>query len=155
MTAPASSQVLPTLLVLPLDLVDTSGEMPPRTEEHEARLAALASWLSQAFADQHAYRVLDPAPIAGEVATARSAQPLSGCNGCEQDLGKKLHADRVLVGELDKISTLIGDLTLRVSDVHTGQIVFARTVSFRGDTDEAWQHAARSLVRDMVQVQQR
>jgi hypothetical protein len=30
--------------------------------------------------------------------------------------------------------------------------MFARSISFRGDTDEAWQHAARSLARDLART---
>ena len=67
----------PTLLVLRLDMVDTSGETPPRMAEHEQRLKP------------------------------------------------------------------------RLRRVPTGQIAFAGTVSFRDDTDEAWQHAMRFLIRDL------
>ena len=31
----------------------------------------------------------------------------------------------------------------------TGERVLSRVLSFRGDTDEAWQHAARFFVRDL------
>jgi hypothetical protein len=146
----AHAGVPPTLLVLPFDMIDTSGETPSRAEEHEQRVKALGDYLSKALTDQHLYTVIDPTPINTPIAAVRSTQLLSECNGCERDLGKLIHADRLLVGRIDKISTLIGNLTLRISDVETGQIVFARTVSFRGDTDEAWQHALRFLVRDLV-----
>jgi hypothetical protein len=63
--------------------------------------------------------------------------------------GKLAHVDRVLVGRIDKISTLIGNLTLRILNVDAGQRVFAQTVSFRRDTDEAWQHTVRFLIRDL------
>ena len=54
------------------------------------------------------------------------------------------------MGRIDKISPLIGNLTLWISNVETGQVVFTRTVSFRGDTDDAWQHAVRFLIRDLA-----
>jgi hypothetical protein len=74
---------------------------------------------------------------------------LSERNGCDLDLAKLVHAARVLVGRIDKISTLIGNLTLRISNVETGQTAFARTVSFRGDSNEVWQHAVSFLARDV------
>ena len=80
---------------------------------------------------------------------ARSAQSLAECNGCERDLARLAGADRVLVGEVDKVSSLIGSLTIRIADVETGRIIFGRAVSFRGDTYEAWQHAMRFLVREL------
>ena len=137
----------PTLLMLPLDMVDASGETPSRAKEHEDRLEALASYLSRALTDDQVYSIIDPTPIIAAITAARSTQPLAECNGCERDLGRLLRADRVLVGQVDKVSTLIGSLSLRVVDVKSGRIVFGRTISFRGDTDEAWQHAARFFVR--------
>jgi hypothetical protein len=145
MSARAAS--LPTLLMLPLDMIDTSGETPPRAKEHEDRLKVLAAYLSNALADNQIYSVIDPTPIGPAITAARSAQPLAECNGCERDLGRLLRADRVLVGLVDKVSTLIGSLSLRVVDVKSGQIVFGRTISFRGDTDEAWEYAARFFVQ--------
>ena len=123
------------------------GETPSRAKEHEDRLEALASYLSRALTDDQVYSIIDPTPIGAAITAARSTQPLAECNGCERDLGRLLRADRVLVGQVDKVSTLIGSLSLRVVDVKSGQIVFGRTISFRGDTDEAWEHAGRFFVR--------
>jgi len=142
----------PSLLVLPLDMVDTSGETPPRVREHEDRLKALDAYLSQTLADAGIYAIVDPAPIDAAIARARSAQPLADCNGCERDLAGLVHADRVLVGQIDKVSTLIGHLSLRIVDVATGRTVLSRTLDFRGDTDDAWRHAVRFLVRDLAQT---
>jgi hypothetical protein len=50
---------------------------------------------------------------------------------------------------VDKVSTLIGSLRLNIEDVATGRSVFSRVLSFRGDTDDAWQHAVRFFVRDL------
>ena len=83
--------------------------------------------------------------IGSEIDKARATQPLDRCNGCERDLARLVHADRVLIGAVDKVSTLIGSLRLRIVDVATGQSIFSRVLGFRGDTDEAWQRAARSL----------
>ena len=148
----ARAAPLATLLVLPLDMVDTSGETPSRAKEHEDRLKVLAAYLSNALAEDQVYSIIDPMPIGAAIAATRSTQPLAECNGCERDLGRLLHVDRVLVGRVDKVSTLIGSLFLRVIDVKSGRIVFNRTISFRGDTDEAWQHAARFFVRYLKEI---
>jgi hypothetical protein len=71
------------------------------------------------------------------------------CNGCELDLARLVHADRVLLGEVDKVSTLIGSLYISIVDVAAGQHVFSPALGFRGDTVEAWQHAARCFVREL------
>ena len=93
------------------------------------------------------YAIVDPTPIRAQINKARIVR-LSEC-GRELDLARLVHADRVLIGEVDKVSTLIGSLHIGIVDVATGQHVFSRALSFRGDTDEAWQHAARFFVREL------
>jgi hypothetical protein len=61
----------------------------------------------------------------------------------------ELSQDAAGIGAIDKVSTLIGSLTLRIADVETGRNIFVRAVSFRGDTYEAWQRAMRSLIREL------
>jgi len=148
----ADAGSLPALLILPLDMFDTSGEIPARTQEYDDRLASLTSYLTRSLADERIYSVVDQHPISAAIASARATQRLSECNGCERDLARLVRADRVLVGEVDKISTLIGNLNLRIVDVATGRVVVARTLSFRGDTDEAWQRAGDFFVRDLKQI---
>jgi hypothetical protein len=146
---PAWATSAPSLLILPLDWVDTSGETPAHAKEHTDRLAELGRYLSRSLADAGLYAISDPTPIAAEVEHARATQPLDSCNGCERDLAKLVHADRVLVGEIDKVSTLIGAMRLSIVDVATGRTIFARVLSFRGDTDTAWDNAIRFFVRDL------
>ena len=109
----------------------------------------MTRYLSQMLAADGTYTVIDPTPIAPAIEKVRATQPLDACNGCELDLARQVHADRVLVGEVDKVSTLIGSLRLNIENVANGQIVFSRVLSFRGDTDDAWQHAVRFFVRDL------
>lgn len=148
-TVPGRAAETPTLLVLPLDMVDTSGEIPSHAKEHDDRLAALTLYLSKELNARGLYAVLDPMPIGTEIDKARAAQPLDDCNDCERDLARLVHADRVLTGKVDKVSTLIGSLRLSIVDVATGHAVFGRVLGFRGDTDDAWQHAVRFFVRDL------
>jgi hypothetical protein len=37
-----------------------------------------------------------------------------------------------------------------VIDIEANKLLFDRLISFRGDTDEAWQRAERFLVRELV-----
>jgi Protein of unknown function (DUF2380) len=146
---PGRTEGIPTLFILPLEMTDTSGETPSRAKEHEDRLAALTRFVSNQLVAHRLYSTVDPTPIDGAIGRARAAQPLDQCNGCELDLARMVHADRVLVGAVDKVSTLIGSLRLTIVDVATGRSLFGRTLGFRGDTDEAWQHAVRFFIRDL------
>jgi hypothetical protein len=58
----ARAAVPPTLLVLPLDMTDASGEIPPHTEEHEQRVTVLTDYLSKALTDQHMYTIINRTP---------------------------------------------------------------------------------------------
>jgi hypothetical protein len=131
--------------------------MPSGATEHEDRLAALRRYLAHNLEAHGLYTISDPAPISEAVDKARALQPLDKCHGCERDLARLVHADRVLIGEIDKVSSLIGSLRLDIIDVASGRNVFGRDLGFRGDTDEAWQHAVRFFVRDLeaVPAQQR
>lgn len=149
--APALAADRPTLLLLPLDIVDTSGETPSRSKEHEARLVTLTRYLSEALEADGDYFIVDSAPIRAEIDKA-SIVRFAECNGCELDLARLVHADRVLVGEVNKVSTLIGSLHISIVNVVTGERVFSRVLGFRGDTDEAWHRAARFFVRDLAAV---
>ena len=148
-TASSRAADIPTLLVLPLEIADTSGETPSRAKELEDRLTTLTLYLSRELGAHGLYAVIDPISIGSEIDKVRATQPLDRCNGCERDLARLVHADRVLIGAVDKVSTLIGSLRLRIVDVATGQSIFSRVLGFRGDTDEAWQRAARFFVRDL------
>jgi hypothetical protein len=148
-TVPGRAAGLPTLLVLPLEKVDTSGEPLSQAKKLEDRLTALTVYLSKELEAHGLYAVIDPISIGKEIDQARATQPLDKCNGCELDLARRVHADRVLIGAVDKVSTLIGSMRLSIVDVATGRGIFGRVLGFRGDTDEAWQRAARFFVRDL------
>src|SRR5690349_5834415 len=83
----------PSLLVLPIEMVDTSGEMPSGAKEHEDRLAALGWYLAHDLEAHGLYAISDPAPISEAVDKARALQPLDKCHGCERDLARLVHAD--------------------------------------------------------------
>ena len=109
----------------------------------------MTRYLSQMLAADGIYTVIDPTPIAPAIEKVRATQPLDACNGCELDLARQVHADRVLVGEVDKVSTLIGSLRLNIENVADGQIVFSRVLSFRGIRTTHGSTPYRFFVRDL------
>jgi hypothetical protein len=121
---------IPTLLVLPLEMADTSGETPSRAKELEDRLTTLTLTLSRELGAHGLYSVIDPTSIGTEIDKARATEALDRCNGCERDLARLVHADRVLIGAVDKVSTLIGSLRLNIVDVATGRRIFSRVLGF-------------------------
>jgi PQQ-dependent catabolism-associated CXXCW motif protein len=140
---------LPGLMVLDLEL---SGDLggPEFTAEHDARLKTESVRLRQDLAATGLYRLLDNGPVQPEIDRLRSQQAyLHDCNGCDLDVGRQLHADLALLAWVDRVSGLILTLTFEMHDVKTGQITARKSYDFRGDSDNAWNHAIDYMVRDM------
>jgi hypothetical protein len=139
----------PRLAVVDLELTgDTGG--PAFTAEHAARLRTQSERLRQELARSGMFEVVDLAPARELIAELGSRQAyLHDCNGCDLDIGRRLHANAVMVAWVDRVSGLILTLTYEIHDVATGQIVARKSFDFRGDNDAAWAHAIRYMVRDL------
>jgi len=134
----------PTLAAANFDFRDTSGEVRDQTAEHDARLKAFEVTLRDGLSGNQkielkalscqAERCSAQAP--GLVALAAQA--------------KTAGVRYLLFGEIHKVSTLIGRVKFAVVDLKDDKPVCDRYMTYRGDTDEAWQHAARFAVRDFA-----
>lgn len=60
------------------------------------------------------------------------------CNGCELDYGRKLGADLIAWGTVQKVSNLILNLNVYIGSVETGQMTYIKSVDIRGNTDKSW-----------------
>ena len=130
--------------LLPFELENSSLE-PTRPDER-ARLL-LVDEVVQRRMGEAGFEIVDPAPIAAEVASHSS---LRGCNGCELGLGRELGADFVAIGWVQKVSNLILNLNMQVRDVASGRIVAAGSVDIRGNTDESWRRGALYLLQHRI-----
>ena len=140
---------LPSLVVLDLEL---SGDLggPEFTVEHEARLKSETTRLRQNLAATGRYKLLDNGPAQETIEHLKSQQAyLHDCNGCDLDVGRQLAADLILVAWVDRVSGLILTLTYEMHDVKSAQITNRKSYDFRGDSDNAWNHAIDYMVRDM------
>lgn len=141
-----------SLLVLNLELVDSSGEVTDQREDHERRLAAVRETLARELAAREVYAVVDPAPIQAEIDATQKRQYLHACNGCEIRLARKVEADRVLTGHVRKVSSLVMALWVDIRDANSGRPVLREVLDFRGDNDRAWERAALYLARQLEQL---
>jgi PQQ-dependent catabolism-associated CXXCW motif protein len=140
----------PALVVLDLELTGDLGG-PEFEAEHAQRLRTMSARLRQDLERTGLYRILDNSAAQGLIDTLKSRQAhLHDCNGCDLDVGRSLHADQVLVAWVDRVSGLILSLTYEVHDVQTGQIAARKSFDFRGDNDNAWNHAIDYMVRDLA-----
>ena len=150
----AGAAELPTLAVLPFELIDEQHELAPANAEY-ARLPLITRQLSDQLQSKGLYRVLDTAPVRPMIDDLAARQNLRDCNGCELEIGKALKADRVLVGWVQKVSNLILNINFRIEDVSSGATVLQKSVDIRGNTDDSWRRGVDALVRDMVEKGQR
>ncbi len=132
------------LAVLNLDYVDTSGEPTDQTGAHQRRAADFVNALQRDLAASGQYRIV----------------PMScGASPCEptmnpfelQKAARAAGAKLVLLGGVHKMSSLIQWAKIQIVDEEQGRIVFDRLVTFRGDTDEAWQKAESFIAREILQ----
>jgi len=83
----------PALLILPFDMVDTSGEIPSHADDGVAPI--LCERLRKVLRQCHQsifVLLCDPMPISAEIEKARTVR-LTECNGYELDLARLVHAD--------------------------------------------------------------
>jgi riboflavin synthase len=117
------------------------------TPAEQARLDMVRSEFEKLLAAGGRYDILDLAPIKDEIAAAR---PIFECNGCEIDIAAKAKADLVMTGLVDKISETHLSLNVSIADVAQGKLVTSASVLIQGNTDEAWMHGVRWLVRNRL-----
>ena len=144
----AQADVAPTqpvaLAVLNLEYVDTSGEPKDQTAAHQRRAADFVSALQRDLAANGQYRIV---PLSCGSAPCEPAMNPFELQKAARAAGAKL----VLLGGVHKMSSLIQWAKIEITDEEQGRIVFDRLVTFRGDTDEAWQKAESFVARDVLQ----
>jgi hypothetical protein len=134
-----------TVAVFPVELVDTSGEAP--RPGRDGQIAATTGELAALLEGTGKYRSVDLAPVRERLA---AAGPLDRCGGCWLGLAGDAGAEIAVVTVVHKVSTLISSMHVWVVEVADRRVVRDAAVSLRGDTDEAWRHAADYLVRDAL-----
>lgn len=149
----AAALAAPKAAVFPFDLEFQRSEedffsgTPKVSPEEQRRLAAARDEFAKMIGASGKYDVLDIAPVAAEIA---EAAPLNKCNGCEMDFAKKLGADILFLGVIEKASATLLNMTIIVVDVAKGAPIREASAVVHGNTDDAWLGVTRWLVRNRV-----
>ena len=80
----------------------------------------------------------------------KAGQDFGSC-ACEAAFGKKVGADLVAWGTVEKISNLILNINVYISDTETNNYVFVKSVDIRGNNDKAWTRGLRWLIRNYLE----
>jgi len=132
--SPAAAPI--AVAVADFDYFDTSGEVVDQSAEHRARVASFAALLRDNLAGLGGYRVV------------RIECPDHPCTATSmsQDLfiaaARKAGARLVVYGGIRKMSTLVQWGEIQLLDLEAEKLLMRRTVTFRGDNDAAYRHAA-------------
>jgi len=133
--AQANESRASSLVVLPIKLLDTSGEPTDQASQHAEWRIGMAEGLATDLTHSGLYR-----------ATVISADQLR--NSCPSEsvpcllkFAQAQGADAIFIGVVHKSSTLIMQLWARLVDARTGSDIYTRDLNFRGDNDEAWRRA--------------
>ena len=109
-------------------------ELPPG--EHRARVASFAALLRDNLAAQGDYRVVTiECPDHPCTATSMSQDVFIAA-------ARKAGARLVVYGGIRKMSTLVQWGEIQLLDLEAEKLLMRRTVTFRGDNDAAYRHAA-------------
>ena len=132
--SPAAAPI--AVAVADFDYFDTSGEVVDQSAEHRARVASFAALLRDNLAGLGDYRVV----------TIECPDPPCTANSLSQDLfiaaARKAGARLVVYGGIRKMSTLVQWGEIQLLDLEAEKLLMRRTVTFRGDNDAAYRHAA-------------
>ena len=132
--SPAAAPI--AVAVADFDYFDTSGEVVDQSAEHRARVASFATMLRDNLASQGDYRV---------VAIECPDHPCTATS-MSQDIfiaaARKAGARLVIYGGIRKMSTLVQWGEIQLLDLEAEKLLMRRTVTFRGDNDAAYRHAA-------------
>ncbi len=140
----AAAEPIP-IAVAEFDYIDTSGEPEDQRAKHAAQLQSFAESMRAGLESSGKYRVVplvcEPTPCrAGDL----DAEALIAA-------ARNAGAQQLVFGGIHKMSTLVQFAKVQVLDLKLDRLIFERLLTFRGDNDDAWDHAQRFVVRDIVE----
>ena len=119
---------------------DTSGEVRDQTADHRVWLDMLRRLMREDVEGSGKFILADLQCAASECAVEDGA-----ASEALVAAARKAGARYLVVVGVQKMSTLIQWARLLVLDVKDNKVILDRLVTFRGDNEEAWRHAALFL----------
>jgi hypothetical protein len=131
------------LAIADFDYKDTSGETQDQAAAHAERLKNFTQLIDDELSASGKYQVVAiTCPKRPCSAGAMDAESLT-------DAARQSGARLLLYGGIHKMSTLVQFGKAQVADLESDQVVYDRTISFRGDDDNAWKRASEFLAEDI------
>jgi hypothetical protein len=141
---PARAEPTVPVAVANFDFLDTSGEPVDQSETHKRRLKALSDFLREQLAASGKFKLVKlPCEASQCTAADPGFEPLAR-------QAKQAGARFVVIGAVEKTSTLIGWVKYSVLDVDDQRAICGELITYRGDTDESWRRAAKFSAGQIV-----
>jgi hypothetical protein len=144
-------------VIFPFDLIDQSqqfeiGLMPKGIDpEEKRRLGVITEELVKLIKESGRYEVVDSAPIAADI---EAKSPMYKCNGCEDDLAKKVVAQIAFIGTVRNASDVLFTVSVYIRDVDQQKVIKQASGEIYGNTDAMWLRAVRYIVEKRLFVEQ-
>ncbi|WP_235045592.1 DUF2380 domain-containing protein [Methylophaga lonarensis] len=139
---------LPDTIVLHIELRGDDSLEHMRAHD-QVMMKKTAEYLRQQLNQKTSLRVLSDEKSIAAISKAESIFNLQQCNGCELELARQLETRFVVVPWLFRMSILVQTMYIEVRDAEQDKVITHIGRNFRGNTDDAWQHAVDSLIRDL------
>jgi hypothetical protein len=147
-TAPvATANDVPSLAFAGFSYKDTSGEKRDQTQEHNARLNMLNRLFREKLASSGRFAVVDIDCQSAACAVQDGVAPATLVESAD-----KAGARYLVAGGVQKMSTLVQWARITILDLKERKALLDRLYTFRGDTDDAWRHAALFAVRHVDEL---
>jgi hypothetical protein len=144
--AAAAADEIPRVAFLGFELINSSLEPTSATEI--ARIAMIEDLFREKLGASRRYAFVEiPADVQQKI---DSSPEIRNCNGCELDYARASGADLVAWGSVQKVSNLILNINLYMTDAKTGAPYFARSVDIRGNNDESWRHGLNYMLKNYL-----
>ncbi len=139
---PATDDI-PHVAFMGFQLINTSLE--PTTPTEDQRIHMLDDLFKQKLDASGRFKMV---PIPSDLRQEIDAGPeISNCNGCQRGWARKVGADWVAWGTVQKVSNLIPNINVYMEDARTGKPQFVKSVDIRGNSDESWRPGLDYLLR--------
>lgn len=151
---PTGLTAAPRLAVLPFEIIDATqdanamalgygGGLPKGPNADEARrLTIISQDLVRRIEADGRYELVQLAAVLPDI---EAKGPIHKCNGCEDDIAKKVAAQLVMIATVEKLSDLLFNFNLYLRDVTAQKITAVMSTTVQGSTDEAWLRGIRYL----------
>ncbi len=149
MLLPAAASAAQKAVIFPFDLIDQQqqfeiGVMPKGLDpEDKRRLQIITDELVRLIKEGGQYEVVDTAPIAKDI---EEKSPMYKCNGCEDDLAKKVGAEVAFIGTVRKASDVLFTVSIYIRDVANERVIQQGSSEIYGNTDKMWLRAVTYIV---------